>query len=350
MRAKKTKSGKWRCQLYLGDQIIDGRRKQIVKSFTAPTKAEAEWMANEYRRTAAVKPSEALTATLDTAIDKYIASRDRTLSPSTIRSYRSMKNGILSELLPLKLSEINSETLQSWINRHAHDRTAKTLKNCYALAVSSITAVDPSFKASVTFPPRLMQKTYVPTRTEIDTLIASETCEDMRKAILLAAYCSLRRSEACALTEADIDYAKGWIHINKAMVELADGHGFEIKPFTKTEESCRDVPAPSIVLEAMRTGSIKLTPTAVSRRFNRLVKRCGMPHIRYHDLRHFFASYLHAKNIPDAYIEKFGGWKQGSPVMRAIYREALKDEEQRQADKIVSLFVSTEVSKTSEKA
>ena len=39
--AKKQKNGKWRCQLYLGDQTIDGKRKQIRKSFSAPTRSEA---------------------------------------------------------------------------------------------------------------------------------------------------------------------------------------------------------------------------------------------------------------------------------------------------------------------
>ena len=27
MRAKKTKSGKWRCQLYIGDETVNGKRK-----------------------------------------------------------------------------------------------------------------------------------------------------------------------------------------------------------------------------------------------------------------------------------------------------------------------------------
>ena len=45
MKPRKTKSGKWRCQLYIGDETVNGKRKQIVKSFTAPTRSEAVYMA-----------------------------------------------------------------------------------------------------------------------------------------------------------------------------------------------------------------------------------------------------------------------------------------------------------------
>ena len=63
-----------------------------------------------------------------------------------------------------------------------------------------------------------------------------------------------------------------------------------------------------------------------------------MPHILLHDLRHFFASYLHLKGIPDAYIEKYGGWKPGSRVMAEIYRNTINAEELDQAKKIKALF------------
>ena len=64
-----------------------------------------------------------------------------------------------------------------------------------------------------------------------------------------------------------------------------------------------------------------------------------MPHIRFHDLRHFFASYLHLKGVPDAYIEKYGGWKPGSNVMKKVYRNTINAEENAQADAIRALFV-----------
>lgn len=347
-KAHKMKNGKWRCQVYIGDKIVNGKRKQIIKSFNADTKAEAEDLASEYRRTHGRVSAPEMT--LQEATDRYIAARDKTLSPSTIRAYRSYQNGVLSDILPLKLADFDAERFQGWINTHAETHKSKTLKNASSFAIASIRAVMPSFSAKITLPPREKKRNYIPSRDEIDALCASATNENTKKAILLASFCSLRRSEACALTMEDIDFEKGWIHVTKAKVETEDG-SFVTKPYTKTEDSYRDVPAPQAVLDAMRTGPITCSPNAVTRSFDKTVKRAKLPHIRYHDLRHFFCSYLHAKNIPDSYIETFGGWRHGSGVMREVYRETIRQEELKQAEKIINIFenVSTNVSTKAEK-
>lgn len=348
-KAHRMKNGKWRCQVYLGDKIVDGKRKQIIKSFNANTKAEAEDLASEYRRTHGKVSAPDMT--LREATDRYIAARDKTLSPSTIRAYRSYQNGVLSDILSTRLDKLDAETLQGWVNTHADTHASKTLKNASSFAIAAIRAAMPSFNAQITLPPREKRRNYIPSRDEIDALCAATTNENTRKAILLAAFCSLRRSEACALALDDIDFEKGWIHVTKARVETEDG-SFITKPYTKTEDSFRDVPAPPSVLDAMKTGPITCTPNAITRSFDKTVKRAGLPHIRYHDLRHFFCSYLHAKNIPDSYIETFGGWRHGSGVMREVYRETIRKEELKQAEKIVRIFedVSTNVSIKSEKA
>lgn len=339
-KAKKQKNGKWRCQLYLGDETVNGKRKQKIKSFTADTKAEAEWLASDYQKNHCdKKPTD---ITIGEAIDKYIAERNNILSPTTIRAYKTMKNGIISDLTDIKCSDLNSSALQTWINDHASDRTEKTIRNCYSLVVSSVHAADPSLTFSVTFPPRDRKRTYVPTRDEVDCLVeASKGDDNLRKAILLAAFCSLRRSEACAVTLDDIDAKRSTITVNKTIVRNRDTSGYTVRHYTKTEDSTREVPAPPIVLEAMEAGGITVSPDAISKAFEKLVVECALPHIRFHDLRHFFASYLHAQGVPDVYIEKFGGWRRGSGVMQAIYRDAMNDEEERQAEKIRSLFAET---------
>lgn len=44
-KAKKLPSGNWRCEAYLGR---DTNGKQIKKSFTAPTRKEAEYLVSQY--------------------------------------------------------------------------------------------------------------------------------------------------------------------------------------------------------------------------------------------------------------------------------------------------------------
>ena len=54
-KAKKLKSGNWRCLAYVGKDK-NGKRK--YKSFTAPTKKEAELMALTYEQETAELPDE----------------------------------------------------------------------------------------------------------------------------------------------------------------------------------------------------------------------------------------------------------------------------------------------------
>ena len=51
-----------------------------------------------------------------------------------------------------------------------------------------------------------------------------------------------------------------------------------------------------------------------------------MPHFRFHDLRHFFASYCHnVLKLSDAQIQKLGGWKTDH-VMKKIYITSMEDQ------------------------
>lgn len=52
----------------------------------------------------------------------------------------------------------------------------------------------------------------------------------------------------------------------------------------------------------------KSTPDTITKRFNRTLSRHGFEHFRFHDLRHFAASFQIALGIPPEYImERVGG-------------------------------------------
>lgn len=80
-----------------------------------------------------------------------------------------------------------------------------------------------------------------------------------------------------------------------------------------------------------------LTPDAISCRFTRLLKAAGLPHFRFHDLRHYCASIQHAIGIPDAYIMQRGGWGSDG-VLKNVYRHALKDKEDEMSVKANEYF------------
>lgn len=334
-QAKKQPSGKWRCQLYLGDEMINGKRKQLRKSFTASTRSEAEAMADEYLRKHGKGAYDA-SVTLEDAFRAYLDAKSNILSPSTIRGYTYAFNGCFAKIAQKRIRDLDTLTVQKWINSLVPEKKPKTVKNAYSILTAVVTSVDPSWKVKVTLPKKKKPEYSVPSYDDV-MLLADSASSNLRKAILLSAFCSLRRGEICALEPSDID-PSGWISVTKDMVQAEDGR-YMIKDIPKTVESCRRVPVPDFVLSEITDTLVDCTPSAITIGFERLTARLGM-NCRFHDLRHFYASYLHLKGVPDAYVEKFGGWKPGSSVMKSIYRNALQSEQDAQAEKVLEAFTN----------
>lgn len=114
-KAKKLPSGNWRVQIYAGK---DSNGKKIMKSFTAETKKEAELMALQFSANHREPVSE---MTVGKAIDKYIESKSNILSPSTLRSYKTMRRNNLQGLMDIRLRELTRTAIQAEVNSDAED-------------------------------------------------------------------------------------------------------------------------------------------------------------------------------------------------------------------------------------
>ena len=112
--AKKLPSGKYRALVYIG--TFNGKRK--YKSFTAPTKKEAEYLAAEYKMSNKTK-NEPLSITLGEAYDKYIDSKEYILSPSTVREYKRARRTDFNKLMNLPLRDLTNDVVQSAVNESA---------------------------------------------------------------------------------------------------------------------------------------------------------------------------------------------------------------------------------------
>lgn len=108
--AKKLPSVAYRCLIF--DRMEDGKRK--YKSFTAPTKKEAEYLATQYimSRNEEKTGSRNMTSFSD-ELERYIITKEAVLSPSTIRGYRNiqkMLNANYPDFCSLKISDISEGT------------------------------------------------------------------------------------------------------------------------------------------------------------------------------------------------------------------------------------------------
>ena len=332
--ARKTKSGKWRCQAFDRVEIIDGKRKYFHKSFTARTKHEAERMAVEFLQNKN-RPSSDLR--LEEAIDKYLEIKKNVLSPSTYRRYVSMRNTCYGSLLRMRIDHIDSQVVQEWVNRYAIDHSPKSCRNATGLLTAVLRTFLPATIIYIKQPQNSVTEYYTPSDSDITRLMQEITSPDLRRAVLLAAFGTLRRSEICGLMDKDID--GDVITIRRAKVE-APGGGYVVKDYPKNDSSNRSVIYPQFVIDELSGIEgflIKIQPNSISQEFRHARDRAGLPHFRFHDLRAYSVSIAHAIGIPDVYLMERGGWKTDS-TFKKVYRRAISDENREISAKLNAHF------------
>lgn len=326
-KAKKLKSGNWRVLVY---DYTDEYKKRHYKSITASTKKEAEFLAAEYVLNHKEKMYEDIS--LKEAYNRYISSKSAVLSPSTIAGYERLMKNHFQKLMPMKLSKITAKHIQIAINDMSVDHSPKTVRNAHGLLHSVIkTYTDLDFKT--TLPQKIRPNYTIPTTTDINKLLAVAN-ERIRVPILLASQGGLRRSEICALTPDD--FSELGVTVNKAAVY--DKNNRVVIKTTKTTAGTRFVPLPKNVIEEARSWQyFGCTPTALSNQYHKARKKADIPLFSFHKLRHYFASELHARGIPDKYIAEIGGWETVEMLQR-IYQHTLRDKQEEMSEKIINIF------------
>ncbi len=327
--AKKLPSGSWRCLVY---EYTDDTGKRKYKSFTASTKKEAELLAAQYMNDN--NQYKGTDLTVKQCIDKFINSKEKVVSPTTLRGYLSLQRNSFEEINNLSVKRLNSERIQAWIGNLAVSRSPKTIKNTYSLFTASVAMFYPDKSFRVTLPQYTQDRTYVPTDDDIEKIIDYFKDDiDMTIAIYLAAFGTLRRSEACGLTANDVDRETNTIHVHSAMVMDARTRKFVVKDTTKNPTSDRYIQLPYFVINILpKQGRlISITPAVVSHRFDNAFLHNGLRKFRFHDLRHYSASIMHAIGMPDVYIMQRGGWSSDA-TLKKIYRGTMDDYEQKFTD------------------
>lgn len=320
-------SGSYRALVYTH---TDSSGKKRYESFTNPDYnalvMELMLFKAEQKRNKK-KKKEALT--LGAAFDRYIESKSAVLSPSTIKSYRAIRRNNLTELYPLNVEEITQEQVQIAINKEAMTRTPKTVANIHGILAAVLQVFRPDFVLHTTLPQKKRAEIQIPTEEEVQHLLRVTRGTEMEVPIILGALCGMRRSEICALTWDDIDFEKSRIHIRKALVLSEDLE--LVEKGTKTTAGTRSIrlfpPVAVALLDAKAAqesrkednesddskegdnGSeyITIKPDLISHRFEKLLKREGIRHYRFHDLRHYTVSVMLSLNVPKNYIANFVG-------------------------------------------
>lgn len=322
-KAYKLPSGHWKIRPYY---------KGARASFTADTKQQAELMAAEWKN--GLRLTLTNDTTLDNAVDNYIKHGGGILSPATLMGYTTDHNRIKKyPISRKKLSAIRTADLQAFVKQLSERYSPKTVRNTYGLVTSAMRFYDAPAPKTVNLPTKQLKSYYLPSDAQIKHILKLCAGDPMEIAINLAAFGGLRRSEIAALTSDDVDMKHGTVTIRAAVVRGEDNRLH--KKGTKTESSTRVVILPKSVMALLKEkhGLIcPLSPAVISKRWRKLATQAGTT-ARFHDLRHYSASLMHAIGIPDQYIMGRHGWKSDY-ALKTIYRNELDDVTKKMNKKI----------------
>ena len=324
--AKKLPSGSWRIRVF---DYKDMNGVKHYRSFTCDDKSAkgkrkcelmaAEWAANKE----AMLHGDSLNITLQQCMNNYIASKENVLSPATIRGYKQMYT-YFSTIKNIKLSQINQKLVDRFVNDLSKNHSPKTVRNAHGFLSSALRSSGCDLNLNTKLPQAVQPIYTLPSDNDIKILTGyfSKNDKDMLIALYLAAFGTLRRSEICGLTADDVD--GNVIHVHKALVKGQNGEYQE--KTTKTTSSDRYIDLPDFVVNSFPDSGrlVSYSPDAITRRMERALKLLNIPPFRFHDLRHYSASIMHAIGVPDQYIMERGGWKSDK-VLKQVYRGTMSE-------------------------
>ena len=198
-------------------------------------------------------------------------------------------------------------------------------------------------------------------KEELVTLLELTRTDVIYPAILLAGGMGLRRSEALGIRWSRIDWEKKTVLLDTKIVEYKENGKVIVRPEEemKNKSSRRTLPLPDPVYEMLTEEKEKqdmyrrlfkgsynrkyddfvcvnelgelIRPSYVTQHFSDLLKKYGLRHIRFHDLRHTFASLLISQNVPLINVSNFLGHSDLATTSN-IYAHLDKESKQASAD------------------
>jgi integrase len=181
-------------------------------------------------------------------------------------------------------------------------------------------------------PPKARREEIRPLSADEARRLLEEACGDRLEALyVLAVQCGLRQGELLGLRWEDVDLESGTLQVRRTLTTTKDGPEFTAPKTAKGRRSIKLTAGAVDALErhhdrqfeetsrlarlwqdyglvfATTTGTPLNPSNLVSRSFKPLLKRAGLPVIRFHDLRHTCATLLLSRGVHPKLVQELLG-------------------------------------------
>lgn len=261
---------------------------------------------------------------------EYVKNRTNVLSPSSVRTYNRLINSLSDNFRNKSLYDITQSDVQREMNLYAKDHAPKTVRSLHGFVASVLGSYRPQLVLRTTLPQKIIKDRYLPTEEDIKAILKASKDTDDHIAIQLGIL-SLRRSEICALELSDLQGNE--LHVHSSLVY---NKKWIKKEAPKTDAGNRVIYLPDSLVEEIKAKGyfFKYSPNKLLEHLNKYQDQLNIPRFRFHDLRHYFASYA-STVMPESDAMALGGWKSDY-VFKSIYRESMKDKRKESAQKYLN--------------
>lgn len=308
--AEKLPSGSYRCRV-----MVNGQKK----SFTAPTKREAEQAALEYKIGLLAEENEKPEITIRKAIDEYLTLKSGVLSPASVRGHRIKQRCYLQGIMDTPLSKLSAAAIQQEIN--SEKCSPKTIRETWALIRPALKRYGVSYDVSL--PVVQSDEHAFLSADEIPVFLKEAEGSKYEIAFLLALH-SLRVSEILGLRWENVDLKKQSITVRGATL-FDENNKLVNKPTNKNRSSRRTIPIMiprllQLLSDAERTSEFVViaNPNSIRASANKICRNAGLSEVGTHGLRHSFCSLAYKLGISEKVTMQLGGWSDYG-TMRKIY-------------------------------
>ena len=320
---RKRDDGRWEGRIVVGHKA---NGDPIFRHVYAKTqKALTEKLHQSIECYQDVELTEDSRMTLSEWLDRWLAEyKDGTIRSGTLESYRNyIENYIKPQLGGKQVSLITTQDVQRMYRRLKNGgRVREDAEGSKRLSDSTVrhihTMLHGAMKAAVqvhiipknptenaTAPKLNYKPMQVLNEQELDTFLQAVQKDDIwRDFFYTELMTGLRRGEICALMWRDFDAKAGTLGISRTL--HSKGQGVYALGDTKTSQGNRTIILPGSVAALLRvrkkasisqwifpqptSPELPMNPGTAYRRLKTLLEEAGLPSIRFHDLRHTFAT------------------------------------------------------------